>query len=254
MTIQAKIERVTEDVLAVLSEGEVRDNLFVFPRQLERGHYEATNTILERLGGKWNRKAKGHLFAHDPSEAIGAVIDSGTIENHDHLGYFQTPPELARTLVEMADVRPGHQCLEPSAGAGAIARELAAIVGWPNVTMVEIHEQRAEALERGFPEGHVTDWDFLEHRFEGFDRIVMNPPFARGQDILHVEHAFAVLEPGGVLVSVLADGVRFRKDRRATAFRALVDRHGEMERLPEGSFAASGTQVHTVVVRLTKPL
>lgn len=59
---------------------------------------------------------------------------------------------------------------------------------------------------------------------------------------------------GGRLVSVMSAGVAFREDRRARDFRALVDaRGGSIESLPEGSFSASGTGVHTVVVTLEAP-
>lgn len=258
--VTAKKITITEDVLRVLSEGDVVGNVFIINRQLERPHYVAVNDILTRMGGKWDRKTKGHVFPQRPigelDDQIRAILDTGTIEDNSHLGFFETPVALARTLVEMADVRDGHSCLEPSAGKGRIANELGAIVGWEQLSLCEIDPERAAILD-GMSKARggfgCLEADFLAVPHEGYDRVVMNPPFARNQDIAHVNHAWAALKSGGVLVSVMAGGVLFREDRRAREFRAFVETYGEMERLPEGSFRESGTGVHTVVVRLTKP-
>lgn len=83
-----------------------------------------------------------------------------------------------------------------------------------------------------------------------FDRVVMNPPFSRGQDVEHVRHALSLLAPGGLLVSVMSNGVTFRQDRRYADFRR--DFSPEITPLPEGSFKTSGTNVSTVVVRIRK--
>jgi hypothetical protein len=253
VAVQAKYKTVDQDVLEVLSTGEIIGNVFVIGGQLERKHYEAVNAVLTELGGKWNRKLKGHAFGSPPDEAIRAVIDSGSIADTSHLGFFATPPALARTLVSLADVRPGHECLEPSAGNGNIARELAAIVGWEHLDLCEIDAGRCVDHLDPLPARSTWQGDFLEQTYEGYDRIVMNPPFAQGQDIRHIRHAFDALAPGGVLVSVMMQSVIWRKDKRSTIFRQFVDSYGELEKLPDGSFADSGTGVHTAVVRLVRP-
>ena len=38
----------------------------VIVQQLDRNDYVKVNKALEALGGKWNRKAKAHLFDEDP--------------------------------------------------------------------------------------------------------------------------------------------------------------------------------------------
>jgi hypothetical protein len=51
----------------------------------------------------------------------------------------------------------------------------------------------------------------------------------------------------------MSAGVEFRQDKKTTAFRALVDRsRGSIERLPEGAFKDSGTNVNTVLVTMRK--
>ena len=87
-----------------------------------------------------------------------------------------------------------------------------------------------------------------------FDFVIMNPPFARQADIDHVLHAFRFLKPGGVLVSIMSAGVMFREDRKTKAFREFIDDHaGTVERLPSGSFKASGTMVEACVVKMSSP-
>jgi hypothetical protein len=84
------------------------------------------------------------------------------------------------------------------------------------------------------------------------DRILMNPPFAKTQDIRHVMHAVRFLKPGGKLVAIMAAGVNYRAHLSVT-FRDYLDRFGTLQELPDGSFKVSGTDVRTVLVTLTKP-
>jgi type I restriction-modification system DNA methylase subunit len=71
----------------------------------------------------------------------------------------------------------------------------------------------------------------------------------RELDIDHVMHAFKFLKPGGKLVSVMSAGITFRQDRKAVAFREMLEAHnGQIIPLPEGSFKESGTGVNAVIV------
>ena len=96
--------------------------------------------------------------------------------------------------------------------------------------------------------------DFLQYSEEAWDRIVMNPPFTRQQDIDHVLKAYEVLAPGGVLVSVMSASPFFRSNKKSADFRAFLDDIGaEVEELPEGAFKESGTMVKTCVVKIRRP-
>ena len=55
-----------------------------------------------------------------------------------------------------------------------------------------------------------------------YDRIVMNPPFERGQDAEHVRRAYSFLKPGGILVAIVSTGPFFRTDNASQAFREFV--------------------------------
>lgn len=98
--------------------------------------------------------------------------------------------------------------------------------------------------------------DFLQ--FDGrFDRIVMNPPFADGQDVKHVIHAYGLLSEGGRLVSIMSPSWRFNSASKFVAFREWLDilaADGRLtvEDLPAGTFKESGTDIATVIVALQK--
>ncbi len=162
-------------------------------------------------------------------------------------GYFPMPPAVVEEMLRWADIRPGHYVLEPSAGTGNLAdaaRDAGAVVScW------EINQALAEILEL---KGHNVDGrDFMEHTCLNpyADRVLMNPPFEKGQDIEHVRMAFDALKPEGKLVAVMSPGPFFRNDRKATEFREWFSRvGGHKYELPAGSFIASGTAVASVLV------
>lgn len=168
-------------------------------------------------------------------------------------GFFSTPKAVAQRLADevMHDPR---RILEPSAGSGALADFANAT--WPDATVecCEIADRLRKILAM---KGHtVVGWDFLDldpAQSEGYDLVLMNPPFEDGQDMQHVRHAWAFVRANGTLVSVMSAGVRFRSDRATTEFRAWVESLGGMfDDLPTGSFEESGTGTSTCYVTLRK--
>ena len=62
--------KIPENVLNVLGECRADGNLLYLPSvQLDRKAYTEVNKVLENMGGKWNRKAKAHVFAKDDDVA-----------------------------------------------------------------------------------------------------------------------------------------------------------------------------------------
>lgn len=240
--------KVTTDVLAVLDRAETDGNaLRLTGGQLDRKLYADTNKVLEAAGGKWNRGKKAHLFDGDAADAIEQIILTGEITTRQELGYFPTPAPIVAQLIDLARIEPGMTVLEPSAGRGAIAGPIAALGA--HVDCIELQRDNVLAISdanigRDLAVGDFLTWD--PHPV--YDRVVMNPPFARQADIAHVLHALGFLRPNGRLVSVMSNGVTFRENKATTAFRALVaERGGELIDLPEGSFKESGTGVNTVI-------
>jgi len=149
--------RIHDDVLRVLSTLEIDGNAVrITGGQLERKLYERTNAVLEECGGKWNRKARAHLFPSDPTDLLDAVINAGEITTARDLGYFATPAWLVARMVTLAGIRPGMRVLEPSAGEGAIAvplRDAGALVSCGELDMDRAAVLRAQGFDR---DGHVV--------------------------------------------------------------------------------------------------
>jgi|SRR5271155_1773911 len=237
---------------AVITNNELR-----LTGKLDRKVYVEVNAALEGIGGEWNRKAKAHLFTDPPADALDQIlVDGGFHDAKRDFQQFFTPAVLAERVVKLASVK-GKTVLEPSAGEGALAAE-ALRQGATLVQAIEVHEAtfdkcRAAIVPSKSQKVSVIRADFLDWSTKTrFDCVVMNPPFARQQDIVHVIRAFELLAPKGKLVSIMSAGAKFRTTRAAQDFRALVDRHGTMEDLPESSFRQSGTDVRAVLVTLSR--
>lgn len=245
--------KVSEEVLKILDEQtSIEGNVLKLVGQLERNVYVEVNKVLEAMGGKWNRGLKGHVFEDNPSELMDCMFESGEVVNKKkELGFFETPRELTERMIDIAGLKKGMTVLEPSAGRGAIAEVVSEIIDKENIRCVEYDDNNIKAMrEKGF---EVQEGDFLAvHIGSKFDRVIMNPPFGRRADILHVRKAYEYLKDGGVLVSVMASGVTFRSDKKTTEFKEFVEKHGRFEDIPSGTFKESGTMVNTILCILTK--
>ena len=168
-------------------------------------------------------------------------------------GYFPTPAPVVSVMLDRARLHSGLLVLEPSAGNGNIADAIRAKVAGVAVDCFEWNLRLSEILKlKGYA---LIGSDFMDDRpvAEIYDRVVMNPPFERQQDIDHVRKAFSLLKPDGVLVSVMAPGFEFRSDRKSTEFREWLDAvGGSWEDLPDGAFKSSGTGISTRLVVIEK--
>lgn len=250
MTVTGKVI-LDRDVISVLDKATIDGTSVVLNGELARDLYVKVNKALEAIGGKWDRKAKAHLFDHDPEDAINNAILTGSVINMDKaLGFFETPPKVADMIIDLLDIRPEHLVLEPSAGKGAIIRRLRERGITQAVQAVEIDTLRAATLRALDAHLGVYETDFL-HFSPGFyyDRIAANPPFVGRSDIFHVAKMWDLLMPrGGRLCSVMPSSVKFRRDSKALEFLDLFPRNNyDIIDLPEGAFKVSGTMVNTVL-------
>ncbi|MDM3332405.1 methyltransferase [Citrobacter sp. Cb127] len=245
--------RVDNEVLNVLSAAECNGPQLFLTGKLDRNLYTRTNKVLEAAGGKWNRKAKAHIFDTDASDRIEQIILTGdVVVPKDDFEFFPTPPEIARRVIDLAEITNEMQVLEPSAGRGALVLEVKERAPDAMVSMFELMPDNNKFLRdlKLHTCGIGEPTDFLDVKpLDVFDRVVMNPPFGRQADIKHVTHALKFLKPGGLLVSVMSSSVTFRNNKLTNDFRQLIEeRGGHIEELPEGAFKSSGTMVNTVIV------
>lgn len=253
--------KIDDDVREVLGRSTIIENRLVLPGQLDRKIYERVDKVLKAAGGKWDRSSKSHVFAKSPAEVLGLAQETGEITDQKKLfNAFYTPESLARRLVEMAEIEDFHVVLEPSAGRGAIASVIAETA--ENIQCIEIDPESAKYLAaQGFKVGCCDFLAWAEERLlrsdpkdaHLFHRVVMNPPFANDQDIDHVNAAFNLLHPNGILVSVVSRGaVSGNVRKKRLAFQRLITRYGFARDLPDDSFKDSGTGVRTSVVKLVR--
>lgn len=258
--MRTKTIKFDDEVMAVLRGMHVNGNVaHLTAGQLERALYERVDKALKALGGKWNRKAGGHLFGEDPRPLLGQAIDAGeVVDVKKSLGQFYTPADIASRMVDEAYLKPGLRILEPSCGDGRIIRAIAAAFpGWPaDVAMklqgFELDMKTVDKLRQEItcPAIHIVRADFLNmdaKRYGLFDRVLMNPPFNDGADVKHLEHALTFLKPGGVLVAICATGPK------QAAFHQWLETHPDTDTcwwqdLPEGTFKAEGTNVRTAMM------
>lgn len=242
--------QINQNVLEVLSAATTEGNTVVLNGQLDRSLYTLVNKVLEAAGGKWDRKAKAHVFQGDATERMDQIIVSGSIDiPKDEFEFFPTPDAVVDRVHELADMHFNMVVLEPSAGRAAMVQRCKQ---FQFVHCIEKMPSNAQYLREIGWFDSVTEADFLNVApIPTFDRVLMNPPFSKAQDVKHVTHALGFLKPGGRLVAIMGAGVTFRQDKRTTEFREMVERMGgTIELLPEGSFKCSGTMVQTVIVTL----
>lgn len=188
-------------------------------------------------------------------DGVPADVTPGDIRNRStalvrDLQFYRTPQDVVERILGDVYIRPGDRVLEPSAGDGAIVREL--LRRGASVEAVEVDPGRARALRdllylaRGAYRVCLDNFLTMPPR-PAFDYVVMNPPFYGTHWMQHVMHAADFLAPGGALIAVLPVSAELGESRAHEAFRAWVaERRGIFRDLPLESFASSGTRISTV--------
>ena len=257
---------ITPEVADVLKRSYVTASTLSLPANLERKLYQDTNKVIELAGGVWNKKAKAHLFETDPRERLGLALKSGKAAVSAHSSanikekirkkdgdMFFTPPNIAEWAVrELGDLE-DQTVLEPSAGHGALA-DACIEAGAEQVHCVERDVENRQAL---LDKGHIVCGadDFLklcpEHAGlldSSYHRIIMNPPFSKGRDVIHVKHALQFLATPGILVAIMAGNETRKPFVDLLARIEDLGRKHKIHKVPDGAFKESGTGVQTLML------
>lgn len=202
--------------------------------ELDKQTLKEVEEVLTFLGGT----SKGGLwtFPYDASEVLNTIVRTGCLPEKVSHQFYPTKKDLAERVVKLIDPTEGDKILEPSAGHGAIAE----LLPKECTTCVEVSDVNSAILkQKGF---NVVNADFLKWEPRKlFNKIVMNPPFAKGEAERHVSKASELLTNNGVLVAILPATLRGKK---------LVDgmTHTWSEVI-EGAFDDTGVRV--VILELT---
>lgn len=239
---------LTHEVKDVLSRATVNGNVLILPPgQLERGLYKKVDKALKNAGGKWKRGV-GHVFTSDAGPKLAAMLEAGvSVDEKKRDQAFFTPPKLAERVAEIADVR-DRTVLEPSAGLGHLAVGCW-LAGAFVVDCIERNpEYQTSLTSAGLGDVHLGDFLSLtpaDLDKELYERIVMNPPFTKNQDIAHVRHALKWLAPGGILTAIMLNN-----QTRRGFVDLNVEYEPEIEEVERGAFRESGTNISTVIVKI----
>ena len=152
------------------------------------------------------------------------------LEKAKALSQYYTGGDLARKIIEWAEISRGMKVLEPSAGDGGFVRHI------PKNTRLrafDIDPENVELLKRiGHPSMEVACGDFLRMRRSqnAADLAVMNPPYENGADGAHVAHALRWAER---VIALVRTNFEYGVDRYHTVFRwAQVTRRVVLTRRP----------------------
>jgi predicted RNA methylase len=258
--------KLDSDVVAVLKASTITGNKLILPANLDRKLYEKVNNAITMIGGKWNRGAKGHVFAVEGDEIKrlwGEAIETGeVVDKKKTFQFYQTPATLAKRMMSIigidTSIQDGSTILEPSAGCGAILDVLRLSLHDINkvtITAIEIDPEKCDVLRKKGYDPVPADFIAGDHvaTTKEYDYIIANPPFAKKQDALHILRMWKLLKPGGSMVSVASAGIKTNSDKSSKAIQILVEESGGFFLpVPEGTFSGEGTNVQTCLVYLWK--
>lgn len=257
---------IDNKTLALLEHGTCDSEAMTFTihEELERKEYQNLDNVLKRLRGKWNKKAKAHIFPFDPTGLIAEVIKSKLMPDKNPTAFFPTPTDAIEVMFQLVDSLPFEyaseerilRVLEPSAGIGGIADYLSSKSDYMHLDLVEILPENQAILRSKGYNPHCMDFmDFPipENEDDKYDFIFLNPPFSLASDrfayITHINHALKMLKRSGELVAITPIGWTTNQTKKEEEFRNLVATHGHtVDTLEKGTFSESGTQIETKVI------
>ena len=243
--------------IEVLQQCTVSGNNVKLPAiQLERKLYQDTAKALELIGGKWKGgKVSAFEFKIDPTDLLSKIAGGTKVNLKKEFQFFPTPQALAETMVYIAELQNHHRILEPSAGHGAILKEISKSVDVA-VDYCELMDVNRTVLDSISVNATLVGHDFMEiDESYKYDRIIANPPFKGNQDIEHIQKMYRLLNRGGMIVTLCSPHSKQSSNRKETEFREwLSDINAEVSDVPSGTFKESGTNIATILITIQKPL
>lgn len=210
-------QTISDEVKQILLNSQILEDRVILPEgQLDRKVYQQVTKVLDSFGAKWNKKEKAILFPVGSKEKLLQALEVGeTIREKVVLQAFYTPEDVAKQAADLLGEGYGdHSVLEPSCGEGSLLKAVLALDPNSLFTVYDINPEAINIIESSYaekldlaeavdflgvepPSGDVYDLHFC--------RIIMNPPYQKGQAQKHLIHALSFLGAGGVLVAILPD-------------------------------------------------
>lgn len=223
--------------------------------KLTDDEYDKIKPIVEHLGGHWREKYNGFVFRKNVSDIFPYLLKTGVRITEQYsfkekTQFYPTPKNVAKRVVELADIKDGMRVLEPSAGVGNIVDQI--LINC-DITCVEPYTPNSKILkQKGYRTIETIFEDFAKD-CGTFDRIVMNPPFSGQRDALHVMLAYSLLRNGGVLSAIVSENSLYYKTDTSDIFRNFFKTtNAKVEAVPPNAFEESGTTIDTVILQIKK--
>lgn len=219
--------------------------------------YFLLKPIVAYLGGHWREKYRSFVFEDDIKEKFEDCLLNGFQISDDYKykeknQFYPTPKNIAKRVVELAEIKDGNTVLEPSAGRGGLLDQIDVRC---NIIAVEPLDDNVKVLvEKGYECVTTTFEDFYEHnKQKQFERIVMNPPFSEQRDIKHLLMAYELLKEDGILTAIISENaLYYRTDWSDKLNEFLKETDAYIEPIPTRSFKESGTAIETIIVKIKK--
>lgn len=200
--------KIENNIQNILKQGYFKWNEFFLPKiQLDRKDYLKCNDVLTALGLVWSKWKKAHITDQETDwlqETFNEILDIWEIETikeyRDKYQFFETPYKIAKRMEKLLETRQCNKILEPSAWHWAIANIVD--YGTCSLTCIELDLKKCEVLRSKLRDTtEIINIDFLQYKvYDYFDRIILNPPFNKWQDIKHILHSYELLKEWWILV------------------------------------------------------
>lgn len=220
--------------------------------RFSKKQYNDVKTEITKAGGTYNKN--GFDFIESAISVYDRIISGATYNLKKEFQFFATPERLAEKLVFLADLKQHDTILEPSAGQGAIIKEINKVCDVvPDC--FELMDVNTVILNKSGLRFNLIGDDFLKHNGEVYTKIIANPPFTKNQDIDHLKEMYECLARGGRLVCITSESWVNGSQKKQVDFKNWLDEiKAEVLDIEKGSFKESGTTVGAKIVIINKAL
>lgn len=258
-----------EKAIRLLKEAAIIGNNVKFP-QMAVEDYKLVSKLLNKIGGKWDKKQEAIVFEEDPTPYIEILLSGKKINLKQDFQYFPTPENICNDMVrypalefeDLKFIQSGKaKILEPSAGRGNIIKAIQSLCDDPvNVDCFELMPINKSFL-KNVPGANLIGEDFLKVKPEPiYDFIFANPPFTKGAMWVHLEHMFDFLKPGGFIIILMMEWYRSDNSELTTKAKNVLDKiKGPYDEPPywitsytNKEFREEGTNINTELFKIWK--
>lgn len=240
------------ELIESLKKCKVDGSTLYLPKEM-LSNYADVKKALMNAGGKYKKNT--FVFNSDAQPFIDKLCGGEVVNIKKTFQAFYTPKELAAHLVRLAEIKPSHSILEPSAGQGAIVKAIHDIFYTKVVDCCELMPENQEILSKIPYSTFICD-DFLKISKDwhgSFDCIIANPPFNKNQDLTHIYKMYECLKKEGRLVSIASKHWQLSKNKKEEDFKYwLKAAKAEIHDIEAGKFKESGTMVSSCIIVINR--